>query len=455
MPGKKITVKQHVVKSVDGKAKVRKAHVRDVTPGEVKRTSKVPQMKSLKTASPKPSVKNTPRSVSEYETFDKRQAQRLLEVESNSEQIFDEQNAERCGICAQRVGTNHESNSVHRHCLNCSDCYAAAQSMISAQNFSTRSKCTNVIFSKAIRRSGSANFYDAERLMMEIITAQTSTEQRRKVREFYNLPEENKPKNFKGLTLEGTENFFQKSCSQIRSAYPGKLLTSKNNRNGKDVFVEETQTWLEFKSSFEKTDANSGLEIVAYVSCLDKEKLSQALSPKERRVMRDENEIEKSKQKAMEDLRELFKNIPPRGRQGLFNYALAVSYGYTQKDDIKNFITHLRKNNSLEGLNIPKKMVFQPDGSLFSYTDYFIPGEKFTFDVVAGDEGRPFFKICGKESGMAAIIYPNYKNSWTDSETGEKLPAKNWVSSPCFHVWVKPQNVLEGDFLKEIEKDTR
>lgn len=368
------------------------------------------------------------------------QALVLLDNEIDQENTTNKTHTKQvCDICFQRVGSTHEESTYHQHCLRCEECRSKAKEKHET-GYDGRIKCQNASLSKAIRKSGGANFYDAERLMMEIIAAPSEQDAKKKIQEFIQLDEKKKPKNFKNNNPQEMKEFFLTARRQLREMFPnGQFKLDPNNRNGKDIFEITTKTWLEFKSGPEKTDANSGLKVLVWASGL--EELPEILSPENRRRMDDPEKIKKSKRETMEKLEKEMKKVSKENQKKLFNYALAISYGFTQEEGIKSFVEHLEKHGSVKGLNIPRKMMFNYDGTLQDYTDYLIPGEDFNFEVVAGDEGRPFFRITGKQSGLSAIIYPNYKNSWTNSETGEKKPADCWVSSPCFHVWIKSLNL--------------
>ena len=48
--------------------------------------------------------------------------------------------------------------------------------------------------------------------------------------------------------------------------------------------------------------------------------------------------------------------------------------------------------------------------------------------------GRALLRIHQPGAGRTALFYPNYKNS--HAANGVRIPARNWVKTPCFHVWI-------------------
>ena len=52
-----------------------------------------------------------------------------------------------------------------------------------------------------------------------------------------------------------------------------------------------------------------------------------------------------------------------------------------------------------------------------------------------GGVARVHLRLRHRQSGRTALFYPNYKNSFL-AQDNTKIPASNWVKTPCFHVWI-------------------
>lgn len=350
-----------------------------------------------------------------------------------------------CSVCGQKKRTaTHENSYYHRHCLTCVECAGRVGEHYSKVGDSGVSlpwgQCRSLREVKQMRSRSQTNFDQAERLQLAGLTAETDEELDAVIRNFSQLAEENRPKYFKNKTPQQLKEFFTNARASLRERFPGcSFLTDNDNHKGKDLTVVETGQQVEIKSSPDKTDANNGLGVVAYATGISFDDLNNVMSPQERRGLKNPEDVEKSKRRVQRELSRLFNQIPlddENSTRRIFNYVCAVSYGFTKREEIVEFIGRMETSNSVDGLNVPTQLMFTPSGYLQEYTERFTIGEDFNASVVISDDGHPFLRVEGLSSGVVGIIYPHYKNSWGKGENRQE--AGDWVSSPCFHVWVKP-----------------
>lgn len=282
-----------------------------------------------------------------------------------------------------------------------------------------------------------ANFDQFERYYKTAI-GQESDDLRKLAEDISNLPEPNKVLVVKGKSKEEILIFLQKGRIALRNYFPhgAKFVSSSNNQSGSDLLEVASQIPIELKSGSHKTDGNSGLEIVSWaLGDKDKTDLSEIMvkSMTERRnlyLANQHNAVQASKRNTMESL---FQYISARISQGdltpprLKHFVICVAQGLTKSSEIKT---------SFDGAEVRAPLLLEADWEtgLKRYENSFLPDEEIEIKSIELTETRVQVVCRGKDSKINVRLYPNYKNSYKKGAT--KIPAENWVSNACFHVWV-------------------
>lgn len=255
------------------------------------------------------------------------------------------------------------------------------------------------------------------------------------------LPESNKVEVVKPQPVEAMEKFLWRAHNALRDHFVGstKFEYSTNNQEGKDLLEVNSSQPVELKSGSAMTDANNGLAIVAWSLDGDLHALKVIMSEsmKTRRSMAlDRNveagAIERNKSATMDRLFEYFQELlvagePPPDR--LEHLARCVSVGITTGREIQACF------GDGTGVVLPLQLRADWEKGLVVYEKAFLPRERLVVERLERTGERAQVILRGVTSGRTATLYPNYKNSWKAPD-GVKVPARNWVQTPCFHVWI-------------------
>ena len=262
--------------------------------------------------------------------------------------------------------------------------------------------------------------------------------------EMSQLPRDEMPSFARDLSSKEVIGWLARAREALASMFPEgeRFYTSEDNSIGKDLVAHPSMVEIELKSPDGKTDANVGVKQIAW--CLgdrDDDSLAsimvgnmndrisrwRTLAPNLR-----EDEMTKSKESQRQELLRYFNQrltvgepAPPR----LAHFAWAVSVGFTKSDEvIRTFGESLTKPPLLLCANF--------ELGLTSYEQSFIRTEEIIVEKLSSEPAtsRVQLLLRGKESGQTCVIYPHYKNSFHQGEL--TIPAKFWVKTPCFHVWI-------------------
>ena len=255
------------------------------------------------------------------------------------------------------------------------------------------------------------------------------------------LPEVNKVNIVKNLSLKEVEEFLFRAQKTLLSFFDGSVEFdySPNNKEGKDLLEVHSGQKVELKSGSKMTDANSGLSLVAWAleGSLDELRHILVDPMKERREMFQNldgvKEIERSKRDTWDRLYRYFQKHLTVGEpapERLEHYVKCVSVGITTGKDIKECF------NSSEMAALPLLLMADWNEGLVVYEKAFLPEERVLIKTVDRTDKRSLVVLEGSGSNRKAILYPNYKNSWKTPQ-GERVPASNFVESPCFHLWIE------------------
>ena len=255
------------------------------------------------------------------------------------------------------------------------------------------------------------------------------------------LSESNKAQVVKHQPIEELEKFLWRAHKALRDQFPGptSFAYSPNNQEGKDLLEDNSGQPVELKSGSAMTDANLGLAIVAWSLDGDLDALKEIMSGsmRARRSMAldrnvEDGAIERNKSATMDRLFDYFQELlvagePPPER--LAHLARCVSVGITTGREIQACF------GDGTGVALPLKLRTDWEKGLVVYEKAFLPRERLVVERLERTGERTQVILRGVTSGRTATLYPNYKNSWRAPD-GVKVPASNWVQTPCFHVWI-------------------
>jgi hypothetical protein len=254
------------------------------------------------------------------------------------------------------------------------------------------------------------------------------------------LEEANKVLVVKGRTKSEIEDFLLRASSSLRSFFPSgaKFTSSDDNRSGKDLFEVSTNTQVELKSGASMTEANSGLGIISWatgdVDNKIPEIMNQGMVERRRLALAGKSDkiIEASKSESMDKLADHLRTIVEIGPASaqMTHFLKSVAAGITNQPAIINSFGSKMKGAS------PLLLEASWDLGLKLYSKAFLPSEEIVVKLIERTKDRAQLIAEGVDSNRKAKIYPNFKNSWK-SQDGRKVPASNWVSNACFHVWIK------------------
>lgn len=266
------------------------------------------------------------------------------------------------------------------------------------------------------------------------------------VNKLADVPRVNRPRIFKDRSRQGIEGWVMRARQVLSDRYGPKahFITSSINREGSDLTVVSTDEEIELKTG-KVTDANIGIKAMAWaMGDKDKTDLYNIMSKSmtERRDMAlsgDFERVRSSQEQTMNCLYEYFNQrltvgnpAPPRLRL----YAVAVARGFTKQNEVMALHGHPESR-------WPSRTIFHADWSKgwVPKANYFDSEEQIFVDRVFLKEpirenkiSRAQVSLKGSSSGRTALFYPNYKNAYRSR--GEQVPAKYWVNTACFHIWI-------------------
>jgi len=317
---------------------------------------------------------------------------------------------------------------------------------------------------KPMRRS--ANFDKFERSSREILCLpprhKTYAE---KLKAIYEIPEENKPKNLKGLSEVELKEVFNKIRSAMEeiNGQPLNLITTDDNADNYDFSDTNTGKIFELKLGA-ITNANSGTGLIDWALGDESQTISGLLrdSAKERVAMyeknkKDEDSLMASREDTAQQVAKIISKAAPRGTQAndkLAHVARSISYSVTRQKDIEEsyeryvlyksdpesfgFKNKEQIEKYIYGHNLPITILVKEGKEVEAVTYTNNPLEDF--EIIKSGEAEnglnAFFVIRGKESRMAAKILQGYKNNGK-AKDGSKIPAKFSVSNPAFYIWLQ------------------
>lgn len=281
------------------------------------------------------------------------------------------------------------------------------------------------------------DFDSFERIFRSVVGGDTS--EATGAHKIFALEEANKVRVVKGRTKSEIEDFLMRASSSLRSFFPpgASFTSSDDNRSGKDLFEVSTKTPVELKSGPSMTDANSGLGIVSWATGDSEKRISDLMKQGmlERRLIalsgKPNKTIEESKSASMDNLADYLKSIVEIGpaTPELTHFLKLVAAGITNQSTI------ITSYGSTVTDTFPLLLEASWEIGLKLYAKAFLPSEEIVVTRVERTKDRAQIIAEGVDSRRRAKIYPNFKNSWT-SPDGKKVPAINWVKTPCFHVWI-------------------
>lgn len=256
-----------------------------------------------------------------------------------------------------------------------------------------------------------------------------------------------RPTLFRELDHAALSDWVSRARRFLRLAYGDDVdfVSSPDNRWGADLQVLQTKQMIELKSGGPVTDANAGLSSVAWALEDSSNALRSIMSDsmRHRRQLYLDGDIRgvlQSKRETMELLLAHFRRYVTIGMPAprrLQHYVRCVAMGITTKKEIKKLEGH---NDLLDnapqilhadldrGWRHEEHAVDQKESIVVDRLDLSDPSSE-------SDVPRLTLILRGSLSGRMAKLYPHYKNSYK-LKNGVKIPAKWWVQTACFHVWI-------------------
>lgn len=290
-----------------------------------------------------------------------------------------------------------------------------------------------------------ADFDECERIIRSTLTDSSLERFDVSARKIIRLPARQKISIIKGKSQPELVLFLKRVDASMRKYFKSRnrpvFVTSDNNRLGKDLKEVRSGWDIELKSGNYMTDANCGIEIIAWAIECDGSKLTKIMKGgcMERRTGLiskgwGDDEVSRSKLKTMRSLSKLMReSVNPKRvvRPRLEHFCRCVARGITSGDQIRD--SFLRKKK----FRAPLKLKLNWDLGVIRFDKSFLSSELFRCLDSGATASRAQILIEGEKSKRKIIIYPNFKNAYLVPGTKRKLAASNWVENPCFHVWVE------------------
>lgn len=261
------------------------------------------------------------------------------------------------------------------------------------------------------------------------------------LQELYNTPDKNRPKIFRGKNpdfINTTVNNLRREISEISDVKTPILSTSNDNKDGSDFVEQISGTEYEIKLGG-ATDANLGIGIMEWA--LDNHGIIRNImgTMNDRKEMYlkgvAHSEILENKEKSKEAMVEAFNKkvtVGETASERLTHLAKLIAKGVTREESI------VEAFNSGDEPNKPHLLLLQKDGTFKHHDKSFPEDEEFIVikAAVGSKGGGAQIVLQGRKSGRTIEFRQHFKNSHTDNSTGVKIPAKFWVKTPCFNVWI-------------------
>lgn len=261
------------------------------------------------------------------------------------------------------------------------------------------------------------------------------------------IPTSERPTLFRQLDHATLSDWVSRARRFLRLAYGDEVdfVSSRDNRWGADLQVLQTKQMIELKSGGPVTDANPGLSTVAWALEDSSNALRRIMSDsmKHRRQLYldgDMTGVLQSKKETMELLMahfrryvEVGKSAPPR----LQHYVRCVALGITTKKEIEELDGRddLWKS-APQILHADRDLGWRPEEHSFDQREAIVV-DRLNLSDPSSKEDVPRLTLIlrGSLSGRTATMYPHYKNSYK-LPSGGRIPARWWVQTACFHVWI-------------------
>ena len=264
------------------------------------------------------------------------------------------------------------------------------------------------------------------------------------------IKDSNRPRIFKNKSLHELEGWIKVAHEELRRIFGEEVEFSTTNVNvrGADLYIEDTDQWIELKTGL-VTDANAGISTIAWAmgdenDCELKKIMNYSMV--ERREMAkagDQNGVRSSQNDTMDKLEIYF-------RERLNKNKLAPPFLCHYSRCVARCVTKMNESMSL--LNVPEVEWKTPrifhanwrDGWNEVSRPFNVDEDIVVSEVVRksppSDQPntkipRAQFRVKGVSSNRTALYYPTYKNSYKTPD-GERIEAKHWVQTACFHVWI-------------------
>lgn len=254
-----------------------------------------------------------------------------------------------------------------------------------------------------------------------------------------------RPQNFKNMSDSQFLDWLDFAHQYLRNWYGNDVnfVTSDANKFGSDIEILGTGIQIELKTGA-VTDANLGVGTIAWaMGDKNSKELKEIMDGKEmmnRRLLYFAgkfDDIIESQEKAMSDLLAYFHSRVTEKADAphkLEHLSKCVARGITKLSEFKKLL-----NVKESDWNSPVILHTSLERGWDIVTHVFQPNENLLIDrVFRPTESqaipRAQVQIKGKKSNITAKVYPNYKNSYSSNDI--KIPAKHWVNTPCFHVWI-------------------
>jgi hypothetical protein len=290
-----------------------------------------------------------------------------------------------------------------------------------------------------------ADFDKCERLIRETLSNSSRERFDLAARKIYRLPAKQKILLVKGKSQPELVLFLKRVDVALRKNFKGKnrpkFVSSDDNRSGKDLREVRSGRDVELKSGKSMTDANCGIETIAWAIECDRTRLSTIMKGGcvERRIGLaskgwDAADVKRSQMKTMRSLSKLFNECvkPNRTvRPRLEHFCICVAGGITNGEQIRK--SFLQRNK----MRTPLNLRLDWDLGVTPFYKAFPTSEVFRCLESGATATRAHLVIEGKKSKRTVKIYPNFKNAYLVPGTNKKIAAANWVENPCFQVWIE------------------
>ena len=265
-----------------------------------------------------------------------------------------------------------------------------------------------------------------------------------------NLDNSKRPKLFKKRTQADLEKWLSRAHTRLRTILgkDAEFKTSDVNIRGADLSIRDTNQSIELKTG-QVTDANAGISTIAWAMGDTGDSELRAIMNdsmyQRRKLIRasDFEGVRNSQNNTMKRLERYFRERLTEGETVPFilqHYSRSVAYGITKKNESVRLLSkpetewniprilHARWNSGW--IEVSRPFALEEDIFVSKIFRGFLASNKQELPVP-----RAQVQVKGTLSNRTALYYPNYKNSHKDSY-GNRMEAKYWVQTACFHVWI-------------------